>query len=234
MKSARIGYFLYPYNSPTDPPSPAMGTLKQCLHYDPDSPKCLKMHRLVKAFDKSFKALDKALQSDDWRGVLKLLLGASADASASDGFAAKYDAALAEPDGEVFARFLGDFDRVAAQTGAAERAVCGPGASAELAKSAAPSDEVRHGYFLTLETLGVANSNQRTWEVRKQALATRVRDVWVRAHCACRCNWALSGEMIARGTVPWALAVRACIGASLDIGNSFKVLHTALGTVENG
>ena len=44
MKSARLGYFLFPYNSPNDPTSPAMSTLKQCLHYDPDSPKCLKMH----------------------------------------------------------------------------------------------------------------------------------------------------------------------------------------------
>ncbi|KAI0686160.1 hypothetical protein C8Q76DRAFT_761933 [Earliella scabrosa] len=94
MKTARIGYFLFPYNSPTDPPSPAMPTLKQCLHYDPDSPKCLKMHRLVKAFDKSFKSLDKALNNEDWRGVMKLLLGA--DGSGADGFVAKFDAALEE------------------------------------------------------------------------------------------------------------------------------------------
>ena len=94
MKSARLGYFLFPYHSPTEPTSPAMASLKQCLHYDPDSPQCLKMHRLVKAFDKSFKALDKALHADDWRGVLKLLLGSSADAS--DGLAAKFDAALTE------------------------------------------------------------------------------------------------------------------------------------------
>ncbi|EJF60015.1 hypothetical protein DICSQDRAFT_88478 [Dichomitus squalens LYAD-421 SS1] len=94
MKSARLGYFLFPYNNPTDPPSPAMSSLKQCMHYDPDSPKCLKMHRLVKAFDKSFKALDKALQSEDWRGILKLLLGSSPDGS--DGFAAKFDEALKE------------------------------------------------------------------------------------------------------------------------------------------
>ncbi|KAI0751839.1 hypothetical protein C8Q80DRAFT_1231438 [Daedaleopsis nitida] len=94
MKAARLGYFLFPYNSPTDPTSPAMGTLKQCLHYDPDSPKCLKMHRLVKAFDKSFKSLDKSLSSEDWRGVMKLLLGA--DLSGTDGFATKFDAALEE------------------------------------------------------------------------------------------------------------------------------------------
>ncbi|OSD01882.1 hypothetical protein PYCCODRAFT_1368404 [Trametes coccinea BRFM310] len=94
MKMARLGYFLFPYNSPTDPQSPAMSTLKQCLHYDPDSPQCLSMHRLVKAFDKDFKKLDKLLQAEDWRGIVKLLLGASE--SGTDGFAAKYDAALAE------------------------------------------------------------------------------------------------------------------------------------------
>ncbi|KAH9887660.1 hypothetical protein C8Q73DRAFT_712794 [Cubamyces lactineus] len=94
MKMARLGYFLFPYNSPTDPQSPAMTTLKQCLHYDPDSPQCLSMHRLVKAFDKNFKNLDKLLQSEDWRGIIKLLLGTNE--SGTDGFAAKYDAALAE------------------------------------------------------------------------------------------------------------------------------------------
>ncbi|KAH9936821.1 uncharacterized protein BXZ73DRAFT_45031 [Epithele typhae] len=94
LKTARIGYFLFPYNAPDDPSSPALPTIKQCLHYDPDSPKCLKMHRLFKSFDKSFKALDKALKSEDWRAVMKLLLGA--DLSGTDGFAAQYDAALDE------------------------------------------------------------------------------------------------------------------------------------------
>ncbi|TFK85863.1 hypothetical protein K466DRAFT_587740 [Polyporus arcularius HHB13444] len=93
MKTARLGYFLFPYESPADP-SPAMATLKQCLHYDPDSPTCLKMHRMVKAFDKSFKSLDKSYNAEDWRGVMKLLLGP--DLSGTDGFAAKFDAALEE------------------------------------------------------------------------------------------------------------------------------------------
>ncbi|KAI0368394.1 hypothetical protein BV20DRAFT_969210 [Pilatotrama ljubarskyi] len=94
LKMARLGYFLYPYTSPTEPPSPALPTLKQCLHYDPDSPKCLSLHRLLKAFDKSFKNLDKLLQTEDWRGVIKLLLGP--DESGTDGFATKFEAALAE------------------------------------------------------------------------------------------------------------------------------------------
>ncbi|KAI0640609.1 hypothetical protein C8Q79DRAFT_995540 [Trametes meyenii] len=94
MKMARLGYFLFPYSSSTEPLSPALSTLKQCLHYDPDSPKCLSLHRLVKAFDKSFKNLDKLVQKEDWRGVIKLLLGK--DETGSDEFMEKFDAALAE------------------------------------------------------------------------------------------------------------------------------------------
>lgn len=90
---ARLGYFLYPYESP-ESHSPAMATLKQCLHYDPDSRQCLSLHRLVKAFDKNFKNLDKLMQSESWRSAVKLLLGP--DESGTDGFAAKFDAALAE------------------------------------------------------------------------------------------------------------------------------------------
>ncbi|KAI0771664.1 hypothetical protein BD413DRAFT_604422 [Trametes elegans] len=94
LKMARLGYFLFPYYSPTEPQSPALSTLKQCLHYDPDSPKCLSLHRLVKAFDKSFKQLDKLLKAEDWRGIIKLLYGTGD--SGADGFLAKFDAALAE------------------------------------------------------------------------------------------------------------------------------------------
>ncbi|KAH9853224.1 hypothetical protein C2E23DRAFT_728736 [Lenzites betulinus] len=93
MKMARLGYFLYPYSSP-ESTSPGLPTLKQCLHFDPDSPKCLSLHRVVKAFDKNFKNLDKLLQTENWRGVVKLLLGP--DESGTDGFAAKFDAALVE------------------------------------------------------------------------------------------------------------------------------------------
>ncbi|KAI0820671.1 hypothetical protein BC628DRAFT_1395778 [Trametes gibbosa] len=94
MKMARLGYFLYPYTSPTEPHSPGLPTLKQCLHYDPDSPKCLSLHRLIKAFDKNFKSLDKLIQAENWRGVVKLLLGS--DESGTDGFMAKFDGALIE------------------------------------------------------------------------------------------------------------------------------------------
>ncbi|PPQ88888.1 hypothetical protein CVT25_009123 [Psilocybe cyanescens] len=64
----RLSYFLLP-------PSPApLNTLKQCLHYDPDSKPCLSLRRMLKSFDKSFVQLDDLLAKSDWRGIIKLLL----------------------------------------------------------------------------------------------------------------------------------------------------------------
>ncbi|KAF9037037.1 hypothetical protein BJ165DRAFT_1532439 [Panaeolus papilionaceus] len=68
----RLAFFYLP-SSPTP-----MATLKQCLHFDPDSKPCLTLHRLVKAFDKSFISLDELLGKEDWRAVLKLLTGPEA------------------------------------------------------------------------------------------------------------------------------------------------------------
>jgi len=50
-----------------------MNTLKQCLHYDPDSKICLGLHRIVKSLDKGFAKLDELLNKEDWRAVVKLL-----------------------------------------------------------------------------------------------------------------------------------------------------------------
>ena len=50
-----------------------MNTLKQCLHYDPDSKLCLGLHRMVKSFDKGFTKLEELLNKEDWRAVVKLL-----------------------------------------------------------------------------------------------------------------------------------------------------------------
>ncbi|KAF8972098.1 hypothetical protein BDZ97DRAFT_1650271 [Flammula alnicola] len=72
MRIFRLSYFLLP-------PSPApLNTLKQCLHYDPDSKPCLALRRMLKSFDKSFTQLDELLGKDDWRGVVKLLVGPDA------------------------------------------------------------------------------------------------------------------------------------------------------------
>ncbi|KAG2014338.1 DnaJ domain-containing protein [Coprinopsis cinerea AmutBmut pab1-1] len=65
---ARLAYFLTP------PSGTAMSTLKQCLHYDPDSKPCLKLHRLVKGFDRSFVQLENLLAKSDWKGIVRLLV----------------------------------------------------------------------------------------------------------------------------------------------------------------
>jgi len=87
MRIFRLSYFLFPYPSSS---SPAMSTLKQCLHYDPDSKRCLPAHRLVKAFDRMFKKLDAALSEEKWKDIIDLLVGSDPSA----GFAAKFDEAL--------------------------------------------------------------------------------------------------------------------------------------------
>ncbi|KAJ2915551.1 hypothetical protein MD484_g4882, partial [Candolleomyces efflorescens] len=65
----RLSYFYLPHPSPS-----SLSTLKQCLHYDPDSKPCLVLHRLVKKLDKGFAQLEAALQSEDWKGVLRVLV----------------------------------------------------------------------------------------------------------------------------------------------------------------
>jgi len=65
----RLSYFLLQ-------PSPApLNTLKQCLHYDPDSKPCLSLRRMLKSFEKGFKQLDELLGKEDWKGIVKLLVG---------------------------------------------------------------------------------------------------------------------------------------------------------------
>ena len=86
MKIFRLSYFLGPY-SPGDTQSTALTTLKQCLHYDPDSSQCLPAHRLVKSLDKSFKKLEKSMEKEDWSAVVQQLSG-------EKGFLATFDGAL--------------------------------------------------------------------------------------------------------------------------------------------
>lgn len=83
MKIFRLSYFLLPYGPSSS--ASAMSALKHCLRADPDSKQCLPAHRLVKAFDKSFKKLDDALAEENWAAVIKII---------SDGFADKFEEAL--------------------------------------------------------------------------------------------------------------------------------------------
>jgi len=91
MRVFRLSYFFLPAASPPGQ-SPALATLKQCLHFDPDSKPCLSAHRLVKSFDKSFVKIDALLSAEDWRGVIKLLVGTGKDKDHA--FARKFDDTL--------------------------------------------------------------------------------------------------------------------------------------------
>ena len=84
----RFSYFLLP------PSAAPLSTLKQCLHYDPDSKPCLTLHRLLKSFDRAFTKLEELDSKDDWRGIVKLLT-ASGTGKQSD-ILRKFDDALRE------------------------------------------------------------------------------------------------------------------------------------------
>jgi DnaJ family protein C protein 3 len=79
LRIARITYYLLSNNQ-------AMQTLKQCLHYDPDSKPCRVAHRKVKAFEKDFGKLEKLEIEENHRGIITLL----------NGLIAKFDEALDE------------------------------------------------------------------------------------------------------------------------------------------
>lgn len=89
MKIFRMSYFLFPYSASS---TAALSTLKQCLHYDPDSKLCLPAHRTVKSFDRTFKKLDTFLSEEKWKDVVDLLISSEP----SSGFAAKFEASLEE------------------------------------------------------------------------------------------------------------------------------------------
>lgn len=76
-----MAYFLLP------PSGQAASTLKQCLHFDPDSKPCASMHRQLKKFEKSFTALHDQTDSErpDWQAVVKLVYGSSLSASPEGG-----------------------------------------------------------------------------------------------------------------------------------------------------
>jgi DnaJ homolog subfamily C member 3 len=83
MRNFRLAYFFLPISS-----SP-MTTLKQCLHFDPDSKPCLSAHRFVKSVDKTMSKLDALLGSENWSAALKLLIGKD-----EDGLVFTFDKAL--------------------------------------------------------------------------------------------------------------------------------------------
>ncbi|EPQ59851.1 hypothetical protein GLOTRDRAFT_71540 [Gloeophyllum trabeum ATCC 11539] len=70
MRIFRLTYFLLP---PTSTES-ALSTLKQCLHYDPDSKPCFSARRLVKTLAKSTDKLSSYEADSKWYGLINLLV----------------------------------------------------------------------------------------------------------------------------------------------------------------
>ena len=82
LRIAGLSYFL----SPSSPQG--LATLKQCLHFDPDSKPCKTAHKQLKALDKLFTKLESA--GEDWRAVVRIVT------TDKTGLAAKYDEAMGE------------------------------------------------------------------------------------------------------------------------------------------
>jgi DnaJ homolog subfamily C member 3 len=80
LRISGLSYFLSP------PSAQGLATLKQCLHFDPDSKPCKAVHRQIKALDKQFAKLEAA--GEDSRQIVRIV---TAD---STGLAAKFDEAL--------------------------------------------------------------------------------------------------------------------------------------------
>ncbi|KAG8898217.1 hypothetical protein FRB99_007594, partial [Tulasnella sp. 403] len=69
LRVAQLSYYLTP------PSGQAMSALKQCLHHDPDDKGCRASHRLFKSFNKDLEKAEKAERTNDWKGVLRVLVG---------------------------------------------------------------------------------------------------------------------------------------------------------------
>jgi DnaJ family protein C protein 3 len=65
----------------------AMSHIKQCLHYDPDSKPCKKVHKLLRTLEKETTKVRNFVEGGSWRQAIKLLDG-------DDGLLARFEAAL--------------------------------------------------------------------------------------------------------------------------------------------
>ncbi|ORY23810.1 hypothetical protein BCR39DRAFT_548578 [Naematelia encephala] len=82
LRLSHIAYFLLA--SPT-----ATNHIKQCLHYDPDSAPCKRVHKLLRSLDKDTAKARNFVEGSSWRQAIKVLDG-------EDGLLARFDAALAQ------------------------------------------------------------------------------------------------------------------------------------------
>src|SRR5258708_25299190 len=80
-----MSYFLLPANSQS------LQTLKQCLHFDPDSKPCRASLRMFKAFEKDIERIGAFDESNNWSGLIRVVVGSTAEPT---GLAQKFDTAL--------------------------------------------------------------------------------------------------------------------------------------------
>src|SRR5260370_39131748 len=85
QRLANMSYVLLPANSQP------LQTLKQCLHFDPDSKPCRHSLRMFKAFEKDIQRLGVFEESHDWSGLIRVIVGSTPEPT---GLARKFDAAL--------------------------------------------------------------------------------------------------------------------------------------------
>lgn len=83
VRIANLSYFMLA------PTPQALTTVKQCLHYDPDSRLCRNAHRTYRRLDKDQSKLERLVDAHDWRSLAKLIVG-----NKGGGLADAFDAAL--------------------------------------------------------------------------------------------------------------------------------------------
>lgn len=82
IRLSHISYFLLGSST-------AMSHIKQCLHYDPDSKPCKKVHKLLRSFEKDTAKARNFIEGGAWKQGIKILDG-------EDGLLAKFERALAD------------------------------------------------------------------------------------------------------------------------------------------
>ncbi|KAF8313190.1 TPR-like protein [Clavulina sp. PMI_390] len=88
LRIANMSYFLLPAPNPQP-----IQTVKQCLHFDPDSKPCRVAHRSLKAIEKDFVKLEDFERTSAWASLIRFVVGPGGIES-DEGFAARFDTLL--------------------------------------------------------------------------------------------------------------------------------------------
>lgn len=87
LRASHIAYFILGSSSATN-------HIKQCLHYDPDSKPCKRMHKLLRSLEKDTAKARNFVEGSTWRQALKVLEG-------DDGLLSRFDEAFEEASSTV-------------------------------------------------------------------------------------------------------------------------------------